>query len=84
MHASDMTAEFNAVPVTEQENPRTANLSSLPIAEIVRLELGRHAIDMLDILEQKTKCNFTSEEAAMVESVLHQLRMAFVEATKGK
>ncbi len=50
----------------------------------VRLELGRHAIDMLDILEQKTKGNLTAEEAAMIESVLHQLRMAFVEATKGK
>jgi len=50
----------------------------------VRLELARHAIDMLDILEQKTKGNLTAEEAAMIESVLHQLRMAFVEATTGK
>src|SRR6266699_3820540 len=32
-----MTAEFEAVPVTEQGNPRTTNLSSLPVAEIVRL-----------------------------------------------
>jgi len=47
----------------------------------VRLELARHAIDMLDILEQKTKGNLTPEEAAMLESVLHQLRLAFVEAT---
>ncbi len=48
----------------------------------VRLELGRHAIDMLDILEQKTKGNLTPEEAAMLEGVLHQLRFAFIEATK--
>ena len=47
----------------------------------VRLELARHAIDMLDILEQKTKGNLTAEEAAMLEGVLHQLRMAFVDAT---
>jgi len=32
-----MTAEFEAVPVTERGNPRTTNLSSLPVAEIVRL-----------------------------------------------
>jgi len=48
----------------------------------VRLELGRHAIDMLDILEQKTKGNLTDEEAQFLEAVLHQLRLAFVEATK--
>lgn len=48
----------------------------------VRLELGRHAIDMLDILEQKTKGNLTPAEASMLENVLHQLRLAFVEATK--
>ena len=50
----------------------------------VRLELARHAIDMLDILEQKTKGNLTDEEKAMIEGVLHQLRMAFMEATTGK
>ena len=32
-----MKAEFPAVPITEQENPRTTNLSSLPVAEIVSL-----------------------------------------------
>lgn len=48
----------------------------------VRLELGRHAIDMLDILEQKTKGNLTQEEAQFLEHVLHQLRMGFLEATK--
>lgn len=50
----------------------------------VRLELARHAIDMLDILEQKTKGNLTPDEATMLESVLHQLRLAFVEATGQK
>ena len=48
----------------------------------VRLELGRHAIDMLDILEQKSKGNLTAEENTFLENVLHQLRLAFVEATK--
>ena len=31
------TDRLESLPVTEQENPRTANLSSLPVAEIVRL-----------------------------------------------
>ena len=48
----------------------------------VRIELGRHAIDMLDILEQKTKGNLTADEGKFLEDVLHQLRLAFVEAMK--
>ncbi len=50
----------------------------------VRLEMARHAIDMLDILEQKTKGNLTADEAAMLEGILHQLRMEFMEAMTPK
>ena len=46
----------------------------------VRLEMARHAIDMLDILEQKTKGNLSSDEAAMLEGILHQLRVEFMDA----
>jgi hypothetical protein len=49
----------------------------------VRLDLAKHAIEMLAILEQKTKGNLAADETAMLEGVLHQLRMAFVEANKG-
>jgi hypothetical protein len=48
----------------------------------VRLDLAKHAIEMLTILEQKTKGNLAADEAAMLDSVLHQLRMAFVAASK--
>jgi len=50
----------------------------------VRLELARHAIDMLDILEQKTKGNLSADENAMLEGILHQLRLEFLEATTPK
>jgi hypothetical protein len=50
----------------------------------IRLELARHAIDMLDILEQKTKGNLTADEAAMLEGILHQLRIEFMEAMTPK
>jgi len=49
----------------------------------VRLDLAKHAIEMLAILEQKTKGNLDAEEARMLEAVLHQLRMAFVAANPG-
>ncbi len=48
----------------------------------VRLDLAKHAIDMLAILEAKTRGNLAQDEAAMLENVLHQLRMAYMEASR--
>ncbi len=45
---------------------------------IVNLELAQHHIDMIAMLEEKTKGNLASDEAEMLDSVLHQLRMAFI------
>jgi hypothetical protein len=37
---------------------------------------------MLEILEQNTQGNLTTDEAKFLEEMLHQLRLAFVEAMK--
>lgn len=47
-------------------------------------DFARHFIDMLDVLEQKTKGNVTDEEAAFLKEALHQLRLAFVAVSKKK
>ncbi|HKS39028.1 MAG TPA: DUF1844 domain-containing protein [Blastocatellia bacterium] len=44
----------------------------------VDLETARHMIDMLGMLEQKTKGNLTAEEDSVLENVLAYLRMQFV------
>ena len=44
----------------------------------VDLETARHMIDMLGMLEQKTKGNLTAEEDNVLENVLAYLRMQFV------
>lgn len=46
------------------------------------IELARHFIDMLDVLEDKTKGNLEPNEASLLRSTLHQLRMVYVEKTK--
>ena len=51
-------------------------------APVVRLNFARHYIDTLALLEEKTKGNLTSEEAAFLEHVLHDLRMSFVVAQR--
>jgi len=46
------------------------------------LSLAKHTIDILAMLEEKTKGNLTAAEAKLIESLLYDLRLRFVEAKK--
>ena len=46
------------------------------------LLLARQDIDLLDLLQDKTKGNLTPEEATILERVVYELRLRFVEAEK--
>jgi hypothetical protein len=48
------------------------------------LELAKHFIDTLGLLEEKTKGNLTADEAALLTQSTTQLRMAYVGVQKGK
>jgi hypothetical protein len=45
------------------------------------VEAVRHTIDILSMLEQKTKGNLASDEQQLLESVLYELRMKFMAKT---
>jgi hypothetical protein len=45
---------------------------------IVQLDLAQHHIDMLAVLEDKTRGNLTPDESHALEEMLHQLRMLFI------
>jgi hypothetical protein len=49
----------------------------------VKLDRATHTIDTLDVLKEKTAGNLTPEEDSLLEGMLHQLRMAFVEVKDG-
>ncbi len=49
---------------------------------IVQLKHAQHFIDTLAMLEEKTKGNLTPDEAAILENVLHELRLIFVAVGK--
>ena len=58
-------------PVSGRQSP-----ANLPAAQ--------QMIDILSLLEQKTRGNLTAEERQFLEQVLYELRLRFVEArTKG-
>ena len=46
------------------------------------LEAACHLIDILALLEQKTRGNLTAEERSVLDQVLYELRMRYVEAQK--
>jgi len=48
------------------------------------LELAKHHIDLLDVLDRKTQNNLEPEEKRVLETALHQLRMAYVEMVSAK
>jgi hypothetical protein len=48
----------------------------------VNLELARQTIETLEMLSEKTAGNLGVEEAKLLETVLYELRLRFVEAGK--
>ncbi|MEM7581978.1 MAG: DUF1844 domain-containing protein [Acidobacteriota bacterium] len=66
-----LLAENASVYLAEAQrgNPQTAQ---------EHLELARLHIDLLGVLQSKTRGNLTGEEQAMLESVMYQLRAGYV------
>jgi hypothetical protein len=46
------------------------------------IEAARQMIDVLAMLEQKTRGNLTAQERSLLEQVLYDLRMRFVSAQR--
>ena len=46
----------------------------------VNLELAKHHIDMLQLIEDKTKGNLNDEEKKAMAVALHEIRMQYVQA----
>lgn len=49
----------------------------------LNLEGAAQMIEILALLDQKTRGNLTAEERQILEQVLYELRMRFVDATGG-
>ncbi len=48
----------------------------------VELPVARHFIDLLAVVEAKTKGNLSTPEAEFLEGTLHELRMAYIAVSK--
>jgi len=45
--------------------------------------VAKHHIDLLDVLEQKTRGNLSEEEKRALDSVLYELRLQYVHSVSG-
>lgn len=52
-------------------------------ARAPNLAVARQTIDMLELLEEKTRGNLTPDEATLLRNLLTDLRMRFVAASRG-
>lgn len=46
----------------------------------LNLDLAQHTIDMIAMLEEKTRGNLTSDEDNLLKTLLSEIRLAYVEA----
>ncbi len=70
-----MQAQNAALFLGQIPNPQTGEGE-------VNLELARMFIDQLAMIQEKTRGNLTSEEAAVLRNTLSNLQMAFVEVSQ--
>lgn len=61
----------------EMEHPTTGRRTR-------NLEVAKHYIDMLAVLEQKTKNNLSAEEQNLLDSALYQMRMQYVAVARAR
>lgn len=47
------------------------------------LQLAKHHIDTLSVLETKTQGNLTDDEKKLLDNALYEVRMAYVQAAQG-
>jgi hypothetical protein len=59
----------------EAEHPRSGKVEK-------DLPMAKHTIDLLSMLQDKTKGNLTPQEAQILESLLYDLRLRYLEAAK--
>ncbi len=58
--------------LSSEKDPRTGE-------SLQDFDLAKHAIDLLGIIEEKTRGNLTENEKGLLDRTLYQLRMAYVQ-----
>jgi hypothetical protein len=71
-HKIDLTTFFLSI----------SSAAFMGLGEEVNLKLAKQNIDLLELMQDKTKGNRTPEEDRLIEKLLFETRMRFVEMQK--
>jgi hypothetical protein len=74
-HLVLMLATTGLMQLGEAPNPMTKQVEP-------NLGLARHTIDSLTMLQEKTEGHLTREESELLDGLLYELRMKYLEKTK--
>jgi len=84
-HSGEMTQRFIEL-VMMQAQQAAMFLGHVPNPQTgepeVNLEFARMFIDQIEMIQEKTRGNLSNEETQMLSSVLSDLRLAFLQASK--
>ncbi len=47
------------------------------------MEIAKHFVDMLQVLEDKTKGNLTDDEKKLLDQVIYEIRMRYIQSSSG-
>ena len=50
--------------------------------KVIELDLARHAIDTLSLMQEKTKGNLSTDEEELLKNLLYDIKLRFVNASK--
>lgn len=70
MFVTQALAAMGQIPMGEDQQP------------VLLLDHAKFNIDLLAVLQEKTKGNLSANETALLENLLHELRMVFVQVGK--
>jgi hypothetical protein len=68
-----MLATQAAISMSDQRDPETGQ-------PLQNLDLAKHYIDLMAVLEEKTRGNITDDERRLLDTLLYELRMGYVSA----
>jgi hypothetical protein len=69
----EMLATQAAISMSDQHDPETGQ-------PLQNLDLAKHYIDLMAVVEEKTRGNLTDDERRLLDTLLYELRMAYVSA----
>ncbi|HHO77003.1 MAG TPA: DUF1844 domain-containing protein [Deltaproteobacteria bacterium] len=87
VHKDELKIDFSTL-IMSFASAAMISLGAVPDPETGRisrdLDLARQNIDILSLLQTKTRGNLSPEEERLIEGFLYELRICYVEAERGE